>query len=464
MKKLALRRSLSLRLVCWLLASQILVAVAVTITLIPALVISRFETRWDLDEWAEPRARYLVGDSLTRVDGVLRIVPNPELRDYMARNPDFRFAAYDPVSGVAVSGSSQDLLASIRDIETIRNEFDVWSMRFKIDSGSTDRRRCKLQSVAASHGTVGSLICGFRFRLGDLYAVARDQLRSYFTYADSFLFLPLIVLPVPVTWLATRRGLAPLRAAARKAARIDMRSLDQRIDNRDIPREVAPFVDAVNEILARLDQGVAIQRRFTANSAHELRTPISILRSRVDRLEDSQIKREITRDVRRIQTLVEQLLLLAQFEARGEETPPPMLDLSEAVRATIADYLPIALDVGRQIVFEAPRSPVSVRLFRWALECVVTNLIENAVRAEPEGGAVLVRVTDEASIEVVDHGPGVEPEDRTAIFEPFWRKSDAPLGTGLGLSIVKQIIDAQHGRIWVEETPGGGATLKVSFT
>ncbi len=100
---------------------------------------------------------------------------------------------------------------------------------------------------------------------------------------------------------------------------------------------------------------------------------------------------------------------------------------------------------------------------RWAVESIVTNLMENAARAEPPGGTIVIRLTNDRKLEVIDHGVGVDTEDRDAIFEPFWRKYDADKGTGLGLAITKELIIAHGWRIWVEETPGGGATFKISF-
>jgi len=93
----------------------------------------------------------------------------------------------------------------------------------------------------------------------------------------------------------------------------------------------------------------------------------------------------------------------------------------------------------------------------------MTNLIENAVRAEPPGGTVIVRLSKDAAIEVVDHGEGVATADRERIFEPFWRKSENTPGTGLGLAITKELTTKLGGSIELLETPGGGATFKVTF-
>jgi two-component system, OmpR family, sensor kinase len=104
-----------------------------------------------------------------------------------------------------------------------------------------------------------------------------------------------------------------------------------------------------------------------------------------------------------------------------------------------------------------------VRGYRWAVESVITNLVENAVRAEPIEGTVVVRIRTEGMVEIIDHGDGVAATDREKIFEPFWRKSETEPGTGLGLAIAKELTEAMRGRIWVEDTPGGGATFKLWF-
>jgi signal transduction histidine kinase len=222
----------------------------------------------------------------------------------------------------------------------------------------------------------------------------------------------------------------------------------------------------VNTALARVDAGVARERRFLANSAHELRTPVAILRSRVESLDHTpidQVKRELKRDVQRVQTLLEQLLVLAQIEEQATKKKAPLVDLGEVVMQAVADYSPLAVSNGRQVSYEPPPAPVTVRAYPWAIESVVMNLIGNAVRAEPQGGVVVVRVSTDASIEVIDHGEGVVKSDREMIFEPFCRKDERRPGTGLGLAIARELIGKLQGRIWVEDTEGGGATFKVSL-
>ena len=241
-----------------------------------------------------------------------------------------------------------------------------------------------------------------------------------------------------------------------------MESLGHRLPENKMPSEVAPFVRAVNDALERLGDGIARQRRFVANAAHQLCTPIAILRARVDNPRDDGLRRDLRRDLRRLQAIVEQLLVSARLAERGAEAKE-LLDFAAVVRSKVADDAPLMRENHRNIEFEGPPSAVMLRGDRRALESVVANLVDNAMHAEPEGGAIIVRLTEGAALEVVDHGEGVADFDREMIFEPFWRKSEATPGTGLGLAIAKEIMDAHGGHIWVEETPGGGATFKVAF-
>nr|WP_255608805.1 HAMP domain-containing sensor histidine kinase [Methylosinus sp. Sm6] len=247
-----------------------------------------------------------------------------------------------------------------------------------------------------------------------------------------------------------------------------MNTLHKRVVVDDAPREVAPFVEAVNGALSRLDAGVAAQRRFTANAAHELRTPIAIMRAHADNPDDAAFRRAMRRDIRRAQTIVEQLLATARFSIRDapKETD---IDLCAAVLAMVADYTPLVIENGRRIEFEPPPARTIVRGDKWALECVIANLLDNALRAEPEGGVVEVRVLATAMVEVVDHGAGVPLADRDNIFEPFWRRvtksngAGLGLGLGLGLAISKTLAELMGGSISVAETRGGGATFRLAL-
>jgi signal transduction histidine kinase len=264
-------------------------------------------------------------------------------------------------------------------------------------------------------------------------------------------------------WYAVRRGLAPLRAAARRVEGIDLDHLEQGVHIEQVPAEIRPFVDAIDAALVRVAASATRMRRFTANAAHELRTPLAVMRARIENADASQLKTDLLDDSSHLQTLVEQMLVtirLSENRAPRDER----IDLVTVVRGVLAGFVLLAVQRGRSLAFECGAGEIVVRGNKRAIECVVSNLVDNALRAEPAGGTVVVRVGADATVTVIDHGEGVVASDRERIFEPFWRKSEETSGAGLGLAIAKELMDRLSGRIGVADTPGGGATFELAFS
>jgi signal transduction histidine kinase len=430
-----------------------------TLPIIVALLLSALRLNEfsdvNLQSWTTKRARFTVESALRRgPDGRLFVEQTEELRAYMEANPQFRFAILDAKNDELLPGSSEDLAAAFAP----RGRADMLTISFHLVDDPDPDARGWVRSIDTAVGRVRFILYGANFHKDDVLY----NIYYAFTWDKFFVYLPICALMTLIALFVLRRGLAPLRAAAGKAASIDMNSLDQRIPVAGLPSEVAPFVEAMNKALERVDDGVARQKRFLANAAHELRTPITILCSHIANPDDRTFREDIKRDARRIRTIVEQLLSVAHISGQRGATEAAT-DLGKAALAVILDYMPLAIESGRNIELDCASPPVMARANGWALESVITNLIENAVRAEPVGGTVLVRVWPAATIEIVDHGEGVAPKDREAIFEPFWRKSNSTRGAGLGLAIARELIEQQGGRIWIEETRGGGATFKVSL-
>jgi signal transduction histidine kinase len=402
--------------------------------------------------WAEFHAIEVVENALTREpDGSGHIEATPALRAYRARNPDFRFAIIDNRSGAALAGSSEELarlLPGGGGIIAIKTYF-------RLPNDPDPDARGVYMPMATPYSLV---IHGYALHPEDLIAV----MRVHTGVAQLIPFSPYVVFAILSAWLATRYGLAPLDAAKERLAKIDLSSIDQRIDGSKAPKEIAPLLDAINATLARLEDGAKRQRRFTANAAHELLTPIAILRARLDAPNEPGFLCDLSRDMLRMQSIVEQLLVLARGAERGSLAAED-IDLGALARRMIADYLPLIVDSERAIAFDAPASPVIVRANGQALECILSNLINNALRAEPIGGTIELRVRAGARLEVVDHGDGVAASERELVFEPFWRRTEATRGAGLGLSIVKELVEKQGGSVFVTETPGGGATFGLAL-
>lgn len=446
------RHSLVLRIVgCLFLAQIIAFTIAWLVTFALGLMgVEIFAT--SLDELSAIRAKKQVVASLVmNQEHMPEIRPTPALLEELSRNPGMKFAAFKGLSRDPLAGSSPELVAMLRPLI----EISTTHVHFILPGDPSSIRSGLMEPVWTPYGRLQIAVYGQKFRWGDIVDAAIEDLRWLTAY-----LIMAIIMSGGAAWFAVGWGLRPLSRVAEQASRIDMNCLHQRLDANDVSSEVGPLVDAVNDALARLDAGVARQKRFTANAAHELRTPINVLGVRLDAPEEPTFKNDLKRDHRRIRNIVEQLLASARL---GEQTTKldDTLDFVALTRTMIADAALLALRARRQIALESPNEPVLIKGNRLALESVIANVIDNALRAEPEGGTVRVRIDEGATLEVVDHGCGVDMADRDLIFEPFWRKNDSLPGTGLGLAIAKELIGAHGGRIWVEETPGGGATFKL---
>jgi len=445
--------SLARRVVGYLVVAQF-VAFVVAIFVTNGLAIAHL---WffdiTLDSLAVVRSGDLVIASLARDDaGQIRIEPSPQLRAEMARAPNLKFAAFDS-RFEPLPGSSSELinpLAAAIQVNSPHTHFILPG-----DPPSTPMGYAAPEPTP--FGQLQIAVYGQKFRWDDIFYVTAEEFR----WSAVHIFFATII-SVLTAWFAVRRGLAPLRSVSLGAAGIDMDTLDQRLPIDRLPTEVAPLVTAINSALARLDASAKRLRRYTANAAHELRTPLAIMRARLEDVEEPTFKADLLRDASQLQAITEQMLIAARLTEK-QVSLNQNIDLVKAVRPIVSRYLPLALKCDRALEFEWGNKSVVTPGNQRAIECVIANLIDNALRAEPVGGTVLVRVNENAVVEVIDHGDGVAPADRETIFEPFWRKDDVSPGAGLGLAIAKELVEKLRGRIWVEQTPSGGATFKVSL-
>jgi signal transduction histidine kinase len=260
-----------------------------------------------------------------------------------------------------------------------------------------------------------------------------------------------------------RTGLRSLTAISQRASQIDPRSNDVRLPTEGLPSELVPLVQAVNSAFDRLQEGFAVQRRFTANAAHELRTPLTMLTAGLDELGDGTAIAKLRADVARMNRLVAQLLRVARLDAIPVNLAA-RVDLGQ-VAAGVVEYLaPWAIAKGRFIALEDVFGQVRVRGNADEIGDAIRNLVENAVLHAPSGTEVTVRVSTPGSVTVDDQGPGVPEADRSRIFGRFWRgKGTSAPGAGLGLSIVAEIVRLHDGTVEVGDAPGGGASFRLTF-
>ena len=291
-----------------------------------------------------------------------------------------------------------------------------------------------------------------------------DDIVADFYGNVGWITLPILLALLIADIAIFRRALKPLRQASEIARDIGPTRTGLRLPTDEIPREVRPLVLAVNQALDRLEEGLRIQRDFTADAAHELRTPLSILRTRLDLLEDEQKGRALRQDVDRMAHIISQLLDIAELDAFVVD-PQEKADL-RAVAAEVAQFVaPLALAQGKNVALLGGTEPVWVKGNPEMLSRAIRNLAENAINHTAAGTTVEFVVEEDGTVSVLDHGPGVAEEERSLIFQRFWRRDRTKAGsTGLGLSIVQRIAELHSAKITLDDRRPTGARFSLKFT
>lgn len=275
----------------------------------------------------------------------------------------------------------------------------------------------------------------------------------------------LTVVSVAAGWWLAGRLLRPLRHITATAHRLSLSNLHERIALTGPHDELRDLADTFDAMLGRLERSVDSQRRFIANAAHELRTPLATQRAAIqigldDRLPEHliQVRQKLLTANQRTEQLIDSLLLLAQAEHGLDTTQPVVLDqlTRQAADETLPNGVLVILDTRPVTV---PGDPV-------LLHRLLTNLLHNAVKYNHPGGTVHIDVAGTGTLTVRNTGPHVPPERITELFQPFRRlhtRTRTTDGAGLGLSIVASIAQAHHASLDAQPNPGGGLELTVRF-
>jgi two-component system sensor histidine kinase TctE len=274
--------------------------------------------------------------------------------------------------------------------------------------------------------------------------------------------LVLLAVIAGVTVFVVQRATQPVR---RLGELIEARAADDLspIDAPDAPRELRPLVDATTRVMGRLQRLLDHQKRFVRDTAHQLRTPLAVLKAQVQSARRGDVPTEealaeISATVDRATTLANQMLSLAKVEQLRQQPESQTLDVGEVVRRIALDLSPLMADKALDVELSVADAPVRVRAHQWMLQELARNLLHNAIKHSPRGGALAVRVQaqdGQARFTVSDAGPGISEELRQRLFAPF-AAGDPGSGSGLGLAICREIVLALGGRIALDNREDGG--------
>lgn len=247
-------------------------------------------------------------------------------------------------------------------------------------------------------------------------------------------------------YLTLRYALKPLQEISEAAAAISPRSLHARLRTEAVPAEISPLVDSFNRALERLDQGYRVQKEFLGNAAHELKTPLALIRAQVELMEDGEDHVSLLNDVEHMTRQVQQLLLLAEA-SEVQSYSFADLDVAEVAKEAVSYLQRKADTAGVRLATSVAGSGVRWLADRGALFTLLKNLLENAIEHSPRGTDVLMEVSS-TTISVRDQGPGVSEEQLARIFARFWRGAHRrDHGAGLGLAICQEIALAHGWRL-----------------
>jgi two-component system heavy metal sensor histidine kinase CusS len=303
-----------------------------------------------------------------------------------------------------------------------------------------------------------------------------ELLRNYRKGLAFVLCLALLFCTI-VGYQIAKRGMRPVHKIAAAARQIRSTTLGERIDGRGLPAELSTLADTFNGMLDRLQNSFERLTRFSADIAHELRTPVNNLRGEVEVALGRSRTPDEYRDVlgsaleecERLAQLIDSLLFLARAERPETSVVKERVDIGNEL-ATVREYYEVAAaDAGVQLDVDVA-TPLTADVDRTLLQRAVSNLVANAVAHTPPGGRVRLasfRDNGRVVIEVADSGAGIPANHLPHVFDRFYRVDDARSsksgGVGLGLAIVKSIAAMHGGSAAIESMPGKGTTVRLEF-
>ncbi|ETO92898.1 ATP-binding protein [Legionella oakridgensis] len=315
---------------------------------------------------------------------------------------------------------------------------------------------------------------GVRTVLGERYDT-RNELGQRIAQDDLYIMLLTFPLSGLLIWIIIGRGLDSLDRVAQEVANRAPNHLEP-VSIKEVPEEIKPVIDELNKLFYRLKQGFEREKRFAADAAHELRTPLAALKAQAqvalntNNIDEKNIAlQKLIASVNRSTHIVQQLLTMSKLVPEAETINDlDEVNMAKVARDVLAMLAPTAVEKQIELELEHDEQMPNFIGNPTAISILIRNLVDNAIRYSRECGQVIVRVyqeQNEAVLEVRDNGPGIPAELQSRVFERFFRVlGNKSTGSGLGLAIVQQICALHNGRVTLESPKEGtGLIVKVYF-
>lgn len=390
----------------------------------------------------------IAGAAVRNSQGLLELQETPELRALKDQNISLWYVVAATDGALVSYGTIPPPYAGLAHLVHLFDDADI-------RGSSATNEIATIDSAETAVGEVRILFGGVADKGSPVFALLT---RAYPIYVSLLaVALPAISLAVP---RIVSRALARVSDVAESAAQIEPRRHGVRLPVVGIPTEVAPLVTAFNGTLDRLESQARKRQRFLIDAAHELRTPIAIMQTRIDGMLEGQERKRLLDDVARLADTAEQLL---DFERNDQAIDlDGTVDLVAIAHTAVADIAPLAIAAGYQISFHSDVEKLERQGNAPALARAVSNLIRNAIDHCGGQGEIAVSVSANGAVAVADQGPGIPAEQQELVFEPFYRMTPKSQGAGLGLSLVKQIVSNHGGRVLMQ-SDGEGTTVTIAL-
>jgi two-component system sensor histidine kinase TctE len=403
--------------------------------------------------------RSLLDPALDMAENVRLGANGPQL-DMLAQEQEALLYDHDDTLVFQIRDASGNIIAGVPDLPPVE-AMEPGERRFF--DGLHDGKPIRIAAVQVA--------TGFTVQVGETLNKRRRLVREILT-AEFLPILSIALASLALAWTVVAHGIAPLarmRAEILTRSPHDLRPLAQK----NAPIEIAPAVDAFNHLLSQLRDAHAVQQRFLSNAAHQLRTPLAALQINLELL----LRRELSFDVRheleamhgataRVTRLANQLLVLAKAEAATDAARPKHpVNLQSLAAAAVQEWVPRAIAQEIDLGFDLADAWVMGDAV--LLTEALNNLIDNALRYTPPGGAATVRCgvrSADPYLSVEDSGPGIPEWARERVFERFFRLQGTPgEGAGLGLAIVRDVAEQHGARVAIESLSNSGTRLTMTF-